>query len=218
MCDGHSEPAQTAREWFLSLPQSEQDDFLDKHRRWNVDHINWWDCIYEQFEEDMKEKGIEIDHRRNRVCIYFSGFGSQGDGACFEGRVQDFMKVLPEKSVLREYHDRVDGWEIYWTSHGNYCHEHSLRFTDSFDVLSFAGDSELHRAAYAQLEEELQDAWNVFVDEFAETVRAYCGDLYIRLEEEYDYLTSDECLIETLDANQMFEEFREEYENEYESA
>src|SRR5690606_10902815 len=39
----------------------------------------WWDSTYEDVKTIAALFGLEIDE------IYFSGFYSQGDGACFEG-------------------------------------------------------------------------------------------------------------------------------------
>ncbi len=40
---------------------------------------DWWDSVYDDATEIGRLMGISIDK------IYFSGFGSQGDGACFTG-------------------------------------------------------------------------------------------------------------------------------------
>lgn len=53
---------------------------LDQCRDWSVDH-HWWEFVYERFAEDMAERGYSI-HVKD---INFSGFWSQGDGACFKG-------------------------------------------------------------------------------------------------------------------------------------
>ncbi len=56
---------------------------------------DWWDSVYDDAEEIGKLMGIEMDQKpvklmngatRYDPAIWFSGFASQGDGACFEGR------------------------------------------------------------------------------------------------------------------------------------
>lgn len=83
---------------WLALSKERRDALLEKHRNTNIKHVEWWDGVYEQFVESCTEKGIRVDtHDVQTVggktiakpSVYFSGFWSQGDGACFEGRVDD---------------------------------------------------------------------------------------------------------------------------------
>ena len=55
----------------------------------------WWDFIYDDVKQSASIIGIEINK------IYFSGFSSQGDGACFEGS----YKYAPgwRKALIAEY-------------------------------------------------------------------------------------------------------------------
>lgn len=216
-------------ERFKALSQSAQDAILDKHRDWNVDGgYDWWEAVYEQFIEAMKEVGIEVDTRTERThkgktfespAICFSGFWSQGDGACFNGRVADWNLVLTlhDFPMLLEHREYFDTMEFRWYTHGNYCHEHTLEFTDndSYPVFITAEHENLLRAAAAhQLEDELALEWERFKETYEEVVKSYCRKLYSSLEEEYDYLTSDACVLESLSANDMLNELIEEYENE----
>jgi arginyl-tRNA synthetase len=51
--------------------------------------------------------------------------------------------------------------------------------------------------------------------EFTEEFKRHMRDLYNRLEVEYDALTSDESVLESLHANDMLDEIIDELENEY---
>ncbi|EFE2114157.1 antitoxin of toxin-antitoxin stability system, partial [Escherichia coli] len=69
-----------------------------KARDWYRQHhadSNWYENVYEDFREVCGIFGIDLRQRVFRLsngrfmeepCIWFSGFCSQGDGACFEGR------------------------------------------------------------------------------------------------------------------------------------
>ena len=69
----------------------------DKARTWfreTIDH-DWWDSVYDDFERICPILGVTLattpvrlmgGGTRQKPCIWFSGFWSQGDGACFEGR------------------------------------------------------------------------------------------------------------------------------------
>jgi hypothetical protein len=57
-------------------------------------HDDWWGAVYEDFERVCEILGIRLKTTpvrlmgggtRAKPCIWFSGFCSQGDGACFEG-------------------------------------------------------------------------------------------------------------------------------------
>ena len=70
----------------------------EKARDWYRQHhadSNWYENVYEDFREVCNIFGISLRQRVFRLsngrfmeepCIWFSGFCSQGDGACFEGR------------------------------------------------------------------------------------------------------------------------------------
>jgi len=63
------------------LTKEAQEKVLEKLWDLNVDY-DWWECVYEDATIIGKLMGIDISK------IYFSGFSSQGDGACFEGTYQ----------------------------------------------------------------------------------------------------------------------------------
>jgi len=92
----------------------------DKARSWYRElgpHDDWWDTVYEDFERVCEIVGIRLKTTpvrlmgggtRAKPCIWFSGFWSQGDGACFEGylshakgaaaRIRDYA---PQDATLR---------------------------------------------------------------------------------------------------------------------
>lgn len=204
----------SAVERFKALSHREQTKILDKYRDWNTDH-DWWDAVYEHFIEDMTERGISIDTKgKNSPAIYFTGFWSQGDGACFEGHISDWSSWLQDFPMIRAYQKKA-GLSMSWTSDGNYCHSYTLRFHGNLDApsaedLGFEG---LRAIAHEQAMGELADEWERLQNDVEVKVRGFCDNLYSDLEKEYDYLTSDETVIESLEANGMFEEIMEEYED-----
>ena len=93
-----------AREWYAQLAFSDSCD---------------WEFVYEDAELMAGLMGIEIDRRAwtnaggykgSEPCIYFSGFSSQGDGACFEGTYR-YKKgaVAAIKKETGFGHKRPDG-------------------------------------------------------------------------------------------------------------
>lgn len=69
----------------------------EKARAWfreSMDTDDWYEFVYEDFEAICAILGVRLKTRamrlhgsgtRQKPCIYFRGFWSQGDGACFEG-------------------------------------------------------------------------------------------------------------------------------------
>jgi hypothetical protein len=67
----------------------------EKARSWYRElgpHDDWWDAVYEDFERICEILGIRLKTTpvrlmgggtRAKPCIWFSGFWSQGDGACY---------------------------------------------------------------------------------------------------------------------------------------
>ena len=70
---------------------------IDKYRHINVDGIDWWEYIENEFIESMELVGIDVSK------IYFSGFWSQGDGACFDGRIGNTKLFLDKHFTPTDY-------------------------------------------------------------------------------------------------------------------
>ena len=83
------EAKENARNWYRG-----EDNGLD---------YDWWDSVYEDTKEIGKLMGIDIEE------IYFSGFWSQGDGACFVGNYEykpGFVEAVKEYAATdNKLHD-----------------------------------------------------------------------------------------------------------------
>jgi hypothetical protein len=210
-------------ERFKALTARQRDEILDKHRHWNVDHTEWHDCVYHDFKRDMGAIGIDVDR------MYFSGFSSQGDGACFEGSVDDWPKFLesvgytcPALTALA-----AESWGLSVVQRGHYYHENCTHFSSDMVSPDDYFESEMDEFVYAHspYKTDIQNAAFVAIlkgynfgaleDEFEEAFKRHMRDLYSRLEVEYDALTSDESILESLHANDMLDEIIDELENEY---
>ncbi len=156
----------------------------------------WYSWVYDDFVKVCGMLGIELTYRpvtlvggsiRQDPQIYFSGFSSQGDGACFIGRyayapggVAELGAANPEDAKLIDIAEtlqriqRSRGYKLRGeiTQCGMYSNDGAMRF-----------ESESHPH-----------------DERAclEQFRRLARWLYARLESEYDYLTSDERVEERL--------------------
>lgn len=197
---------------FQALPQAVQDRVLEKNRDWNVEHDAWWDGVYEQFKEEMQAKGMCVDR------MQFSGFWSQGDGASFDGNIENITLFVNSQGHLAEFkelaeHDVKDTMGLYvrasWSSRGHYSHSNSLRYSFE-DGMGEPDERDYSSALLYQVDrclyKDLMEKITAFESAVETTVRDHCDDLYKRLEEEYDYLTSDEPIIESMLANDALQD------------
>lgn len=196
-----------------------KNELIEKHRHWNVEHIDWWDCTYSNFKERMTAIGIDVDK------MYFSGFWSQGNGACFEGRVEDwdlFCKSLGYTDKVLIQH-AMDHFSFSVTHSGYYFHEHCTSFSADLRIPdSAAAADEDFAERYGPYPWDADDvrtkAWLALLnqydstkleDEFEEAFKDHMRTLYRDLEKKYDYLTSDKVVWESLEANEMTDELEE---------
>jgi hypothetical protein len=198
--------------------------FIKNHREINVHH-DWWDSVYDDFHRICEILGIELDKDEPS----FSGFWSQGDGASFTGRYRACglsfdtpsgyvatYDLAPAK--IREYapqdeelHHIADELcllaRIYHPTYAkvgrpygsNYVHSNTMYVTEWEYYDEDIGFEGVDTAIAHHIEETL-------IAQF----RALADWLYKTLEREYDYLTSDEAVVETLEANEIVEEEEEE--------
>lgn len=158
-----------AREWYKK-------DYPDQ---------GWWDTIYDDAKEAAKFLGVEI------TDIRFSGFWSQGDGACFIGRFRsEDLKTLDElkenyplegklHTLLEQLH-AVEHPAESWISigvYGHYSHSGTMTFDDYGDGY----------------EDEA-------FDEVKKCLRSFADWIYMQLEKEHEYLTSDSYVDELITA------------------
>jgi hypothetical protein len=201
----------TPRERFNQLPERDQQAILDKYRDINTEY-NWWEFTYENFKVDMEAKGIEVDR------MFFSGFWSQGDGASFQGRIRDWTGFEEHHKIglLPIHIEHLADWgAANISTSGNYSHSGTMRLTyeapwpgspdDSHFIESFCPyDDELRIAVY--MSEFCKLDYVSFEEAVIEACRDHADQLYKELEEEHEHLTSDEAVLETMDANDMLDE------------
>ena len=76
----------------------------------NLSNSDWHKDIQEDIKAVALTLGIEIDH------IYFSGFWSQGDGACFVGRYEyQGSGSTPKDETLSEIKNELDRIQKQYT-------------------------------------------------------------------------------------------------------
>lgn len=188
------------------LPEGAKDRARAWYREDGFDH-DWYDAVYEDFQHIAEILGIRLKARTTRLvggrtrqdpCIWFSGFWSQGDGAAWEGRYSyrksaavDLRAYAPKDQTLHRIAEKLQAaqrqnfYQLHAeVSHrGNYYHAFTM-------AVSVARDS----SAAAEV---IGDAESIVTD----ALRDLANWLYRQLEQEYEYLTSDVAVDETLVAN-----------------
>ena len=188
------------------LPDGAKDRARAWYREGGFDH-DWYDAVYEDFQHIAEILGIRLKTRTTRLvggrtrqdpCIWFSGFWSQGDGAAWEGvysywksAAAELRAYAPKDKTLHriagtlQAAQRQNFYQLRAevTHRGNYYHAFAM-------AVSVSRDS-------AAAVEIIGDAASIVTD----ALRDLANWLYRQLEQEYDYLTSDEAVDETLIAN-----------------
>lgn len=176
-------------------------DLLDKYRYVNVSYDDWADYVVGRLKDRMSEIGISV----REVC--WSGFWSQGDGACFTGCVSDWGLYLahlghtdPKLVALAR-----DEWSMEWYRSGYYYHSHSVRFSGYMPSVSNPYDKEddsLRAAVWDALHAHLDEAlFSAIEAQIERNLRGHMDTFYKELQEEYEYLTNDESITSFLDDN-----------------
>lgn len=207
--DDHAK--QRAREWFAR-------DYPD---------YEWWDCTYEDIAERANELGIDLKQKPVKLMgggtrydpeIYFTGFYHQGQGSSFSGvwqardmKLDKLKENCPTELELHRIGETLaeitkedpdmtaiiavknDTWITVETSDGE-------SIEDRLNELTYESPE------YNALMKQCQDR--------DETVREAMRDfnhwIFTRLRTEYEWLTSDEQIEETIRINEY--EFTEDGE------
>ncbi|AVA14721.1 antitoxin of toxin-antitoxin stability system [Sphingopyxis sp. MG] len=183
----------------------------EKARAWYRESCldyDWFDFVYEDFERVCAIVGVRLDTvpvrlfgggTRRKPCIWFSGFWSQGDGACFEG---DYSYARGASAAIRRYAPKdvelqriadalgaIQRRNFYQlsariTHRGRYYHEYSM-------AIAVERGSPVVQDMTADADEDVSEA-----------LRDLARWLYGRLEDEYKHLTSDEAVDESIRLNE----------------
>jgi hypothetical protein len=185
------------------------DDAKEKARDWYREasqHDDWWDTVFEDADKIAKLLGIEFKQKpvklhggltRYDPRIWFSGFSSQGDGACFEARyryakgcAKAVRGYAPQGEWLRQIAGGLQAaqrsafyrLEAETEHSGHYYHSGCM----SVKVWRNPDDRDVSR----EIEEEV-----------TQLLRQFADWIYHQLEAEHDYRNSDENVDECIRAN-----------------
>ena len=178
---------------YSELTPAAQKKVLDKMRDWQVDY-DWYESELDYWKEKLDLIGFE------NAKIAFSGFYSQGDGASFTADINT-EKIFNTLAYCAKHYDdaRVidlaeklyvnDGFKMTMKqTNSRYSHERTVSVNIDID--------------YRYRDNRF---WGHIIEDFDYALDMLridlCHAIYKNLETEYDYLTSDEGIIEMIEAN-----------------
>ena len=195
---------------YKELSDTAKEHAFERHQEYaQSNDYYWWESTMEYWVEKLEALGIHTSLEQ----MHFSGFGSQGDGACFTGSInlKDFLEAHPD---LKKEHAKLymavipfDGrgaaceyFDLELTRHGstNYNHEKSV----------LLGSWDLNILPELDTEEG-EDYERLIIDAEADIewqCRDYMKELYRDLEKNYEYMQSMECFLESVDYKDFDEE------------
>lgn len=187
---------------FHELSETAKERARQKTREWACEDSFWYESVIEDFITIAGLLGYETDHK----SVYFSGFSSQGDGACFVGtfRSRDYQPAklpnyAPQDAELQRINAELasflkehPNFFARISHYGHYSHEHSTRF--ACEELDADENEDITTG-------ETEDA-------FKEISRDLMRWLYRQLEREYEWQNADEQIDDMLTANEY--EFNED--------
>lgn len=166
---------------------------VEQYRYINVDFDDWYDFLILNWKEKLEQAGF-LDPE-----IYFSGFYSQGDGACFDCARFDLPSLLKNLDFSEEEKERIlkiqDEFSISIKKGGTYniyCH----KMTRYAEIEDFYVKKQSDKDLLSNLENQIEE---MRLD--------FCTKIYSELQEAFEDLTSDQAVYDTLQANEyLFEE------------
>lgn len=193
---------------FDELDESAKERAREWYRRGYEYDTEWYEFVYDDTNAIAEIIGIQIDtvavplmdgSKRYKPAISFSGFYSQGDGACFTGRYEyakgsckNIRSHAPLDTELHRIADELQAiqkrhfYKLYSriTQSGNYCHARTMSVETFWD---YSADE------YPSLEVQY---------EVEQLIRDFADWIYKQLQGEYEYQNSDEAIEESILANE----------------
>lgn len=187
---------------YEELSDSAQEKARDWYRQDGLDY-DWWGSSYEDFASVAEILGIELSQKpvplMNGKCryepeIYFTGFYHQGSGSSFCG-AYSYAKGAPAK--VKEYAPQDEALHHIAQALQDVQRRHFYRLVAEITSV---------RDHYIRV--EVEDSGNRYRDigdaegEVRDLMNDFNDWMFKRLQDEYEYLASDEVVEEAIIANE----------------
>lgn len=183
---------------FKELSEQAKEKAIESYRDINVQH-EWYDGTFEIFKETMNDLGFDVDK------MYFSGFWSQGDGAMFEGSLNDNIKYRLDDVLEKHMRSSKKNWnrveklikDGFINLNGSFSHAGRYYHEKSYDD-SLSCE---YQCDYSLNLSNIEDILDDMLECIREMYEDHCRQLYSDLEKEHEYYTSDNEVAETIICN-----------------
>lgn len=188
---------------YEELTQGAQEKVLQEFYAHGIIDPDWYECVGDHWKEKLETVGFADAE------IHFSGFYSQGDGACFDAEVEVnervfdcfvgsisnnsqterlFTALLHHSSWFYDFLSEYCSFSMQTIGH-SYSHENTRRIAGSTET-------------YVPCNGLLEWCFNEFRNYLEELRRDLSQDIYVALRDECEYLTSAEAMVETIKINE----------------
>jgi len=184
----------------------------------HANYYDWWDGTIEDAVTQGEERGFNIStNNSGRTSFYFSGFCSQGDGASWEGTIDvpkwvEWAKAnggapFTDMQLLwmqEAWRNDFLGTSLSVTARGNYSHSNTMSLNDDLECTE-RHSHEVHEGVFKGMDAETfvltfrRMMGSEIEEEAIKAARAYADEYYKILEDEFEYLTSEEYFIECME-------------------
>ena len=189
---------------YTELSKEAKEKAIENNLGFNVYNSFWDEFVLEDRTIKLEEYGFQDPK------ILYSGFCSQGDGACFTAELDNggLLEFITKTKTLSKYKTLVkaiNNCDIYVNikiTHGfMYYHEYSTTIADYTEMQSNMELTGKLLEEYTALMEtfDRREANNSQVGWYVDE----CKDIYKHLRAEYDYQTEYDAIAESLEANEM---------------
>ena len=175
---------------FDELSEEAQETAIDTNRDMNTDY-DWFTDSFNQYIEIGAIMGIEIDD------IYFSGFSSQGDGACFDGTYSY------KKGSVKEITKQIGNAEL--TEIAQILQDIQKRYFYNLSATIKHSGHYYHKyCTIIDIMDNRSTEWILTRNDALLSIglRKFMQWIYSSLEKEHEHLTSDEAIKESILANE----------------
>ena len=195
---------------YKDLSDTAKEHAFERHQEYaQSNDYFWWESTEEYWAEKLEGLGIYTDTNK----MHFTGFHSQGDGACFTGSInlREFLEAHPE--ILRQ-HVNLYMSTVPFDTRGAACEYYDIELTRvggshyNHEKSVHLGGWDLNILPELDTEED-EDYERLFIDaesDIEDQCRDYMKELYKDLEAEHEYMQSMECFLESVDYKDFDEE------------
>jgi len=178
---------------FHELSEDAQETAINKLHDINVE-LDWWDFEIDYWKEKLSDIGFE------NAEINFTGFWSQGDGASFTAEVN--LKKIINHFVMCNSID-LKAQEFYLKKLNNI---ENWYFNFDFSIIRLSSLYCHKMTCGIDYYQDGSEYWSNIADDLASDIEDLrtdlCQEIYKSLEKEYEWLTSKDAIIDTIEVNE----------------